>query len=84
MQEDQKCSVVITDYDYDDVGIERAIIEGAGFELVAAQCKTEDDVIGVARDGDRPRADSAGGSRTDRRPHVTSPARQTSSSHSAR
>ena len=52
MQEDQKCSVVITDYDYDDVGIERAILEGAGFELIAAQCKTEDDVIGIARDAD--------------------------------
>jgi D-3-phosphoglycerate dehydrogenase len=52
MPENQQCSVVITDYDFDDVGIERAIIEGAGFELVAAQCKTEDDVIGAARDAD--------------------------------
>jgi D-3-phosphoglycerate dehydrogenase / 2-oxoglutarate reductase len=52
MQEDPKCSVVITDYDYDDVDIEREIIEGAGFELIAAQCKTEDDVIGTARDSD--------------------------------
>ncbi|MBO0730138.1 MAG: C-terminal binding protein [Acidimicrobiaceae bacterium] len=42
--------VVIADYDYGDVDIERTIIEGAGFELVAAQCKTEDDVIAVARD----------------------------------
>jgi D-3-phosphoglycerate dehydrogenase len=30
------------------VAIERAIIEGAGFELIAAQCKTEDEVIDVA------------------------------------
>jgi D-3-phosphoglycerate dehydrogenase len=52
MQENQKYSVVITDYDYDDVGIERAIIEGAGFELIAAQCKSEDEVIGIARDAD--------------------------------
>ena len=44
--------MVITDYDYDDVDIERAIIEGAGFELIAAQCKTEDDVIAIARDAD--------------------------------
>jgi D-3-phosphoglycerate dehydrogenase / 2-oxoglutarate reductase len=44
--------VVITDYDYDDIDIERGIIEGAGFELVAAQCKTEDDVISVARDAE--------------------------------
>jgi len=42
--------VVITDYDYGEVDIERAIIEGAGLELIAAECKTEDDVITVARD----------------------------------
>ena len=42
--------VVVADYDYGDVDIERAIIEEAGFELVAAQCKTEDEVIEVARD----------------------------------
>jgi D-3-phosphoglycerate dehydrogenase / 2-oxoglutarate reductase len=43
-------TVVIADYDYDDVSIERAIMEGAGLKLVAAQCKTEDEVIEVARD----------------------------------
>jgi D-3-phosphoglycerate dehydrogenase len=43
---------VITDYDFGDVDIERGIVEGAGFELVAAQCKTEDEVIDVARDAD--------------------------------
>src|SRR5919198_915929 len=42
--------VVIADYDYGDVDIERAIIEHAGFELIAAQCKTEDEVIEVAHD----------------------------------
>jgi D-3-phosphoglycerate dehydrogenase len=42
--------VVIADYDYDDVDIERTIIEKAGFALVAAQCKTEDEVIEVAHD----------------------------------
>jgi D-3-phosphoglycerate dehydrogenase len=42
--------VVIADYDYGDVDIERAIIEQAGFELIAAQCKTEDEVIEVAHD----------------------------------
>jgi D-3-phosphoglycerate dehydrogenase / 2-oxoglutarate reductase len=41
---------VIADYDYGDVDIERAIIEQAGFELVAAQCKTEEEVIEVAHD----------------------------------
>jgi D-3-phosphoglycerate dehydrogenase len=45
-------TVVITDYDYGDVNIERAIIEDAGLSLVAAQCKTEDDVIAAARDAD--------------------------------
>jgi D-3-phosphoglycerate dehydrogenase / 2-oxoglutarate reductase len=42
--------VVIADYDYGDVDIERAIIEEAGFALIAAQCKTEDEVIEVAHD----------------------------------
>jgi len=42
--------VVIADYDYGDVDIERAIIEHAGFELIAAQCKTEDEVINVAHE----------------------------------
>jgi D-3-phosphoglycerate dehydrogenase len=40
---------VIADYDFGDVDIERPIVETAGFELVAAQCKTEDEVIEVAR-----------------------------------
>jgi D-3-phosphoglycerate dehydrogenase / 2-oxoglutarate reductase len=45
-------TVVIADFDYGDVDIERAIIEGAGLRLVAAQCKTEDEVIDAARDAD--------------------------------
>jgi len=43
-------TVVIADYDFGDVDVERAIIEQAGFELTAAQCKTEDEVIDVAHD----------------------------------
>jgi D-3-phosphoglycerate dehydrogenase len=43
-------TVVIADYDYGDVDIERAIIEQAGLALIAAQCKTEDEVIEVAHD----------------------------------
>jgi D-3-phosphoglycerate dehydrogenase len=43
-------TVVIADYDYGDVDIERAIIERAGLELIAAQCKTEEEVIEVAHD----------------------------------
>lgn len=42
-------AVVIADHDFGDVDIERAIIERAGFELVAAQCKSEGDVIAAAR-----------------------------------
>jgi phosphoglycerate dehydrogenase-like enzyme len=44
--------VVIADYDFGDAEVERRIIEGAGFELVPAQCKTEDEVIDIARDAD--------------------------------
>jgi D-3-phosphoglycerate dehydrogenase / 2-oxoglutarate reductase len=40
-----KGTILIADYDFGDVNIERAIIEGAGFELVDAQCKSEDEVI---------------------------------------
>ena len=43
---------MIADYDYGDVDVERRIIEGAGFDLVPAQCKSEDEVITVARDAD--------------------------------
>jgi len=45
-------TVVIADFDFGDVDIERAIIEGAGLKLTAAQCKTEDEVISAARDAD--------------------------------
>jgi D-3-phosphoglycerate dehydrogenase / 2-oxoglutarate reductase len=45
-------TVVIADYDYGDADTERAIVEGAGMTLVAAQCKTEDEVIEAARDAD--------------------------------
>jgi D-3-phosphoglycerate dehydrogenase / 2-oxoglutarate reductase len=42
--------VVIVDYDYGDVDIERQILEEGGLEIVAAQCKTEEEVIEVAHD----------------------------------
>jgi len=45
-------TVVIADYDYGDVDIERAIVEDAGLRLEAAHCKTEDDVVDAARDAD--------------------------------
>ncbi len=42
--------VVIADYDYGDVEIERMIIEGAGFTLRPLQCTSEDELI--AKGGD--------------------------------
>jgi D-3-phosphoglycerate dehydrogenase / 2-oxoglutarate reductase len=45
-------TVVIADYDYGDVDIEREIVENAGLRLEAAHCKTEDDVASIARDAD--------------------------------
>ncbi len=41
--------VLITDFDYADVELERHILEGAGLELITAQCRTEEDVIEAGR-----------------------------------
>ena len=41
--------VAISDYDYDDVAIERRILEAAGCELVALQAKTEEELIAGAQ-----------------------------------
>ncbi|MEV5894987.1 C-terminal binding protein [Nonomuraea fuscirosea] len=49
---DARGTIMIADSDFGDVDIERAIIEGAGFELLAAQCKSEDEVIEKGRDAD--------------------------------
>jgi D-3-phosphoglycerate dehydrogenase len=49
---ESKGTVLIADYDFGDVNIEQAIIESAGFELRAAQCKNEDEVIEHGRDAD--------------------------------
>jgi D-3-phosphoglycerate dehydrogenase / 2-oxoglutarate reductase len=37
--------VLITDFNYPDVELERGILEGAGLELLEAHCRTEEDVI---------------------------------------
>ncbi|MEX3007617.1 C-terminal binding protein [Hoeflea sp. TYP-13] len=42
--------VVITDYDFGDVDIEREILEGAGAQVVALQSKQESDLFSAARD----------------------------------
>ena len=47
-----KGTILIADYDYGDVDIERSIIEAGGFELHAAHCRTQDDLIEVGRDAD--------------------------------
>lgn len=39
--------VVVSDYDYGDVDIERSVVEAAGFELIAAQAKSEEELIAV-------------------------------------
>jgi D-3-phosphoglycerate dehydrogenase / 2-oxoglutarate reductase len=41
--------VLITDFNYPDVELERGILEEAGLELITAQCRTEDDVIEAGR-----------------------------------
>lgn len=43
-------TVVIADYDYGDVEVERAIVESAGFRLVALQCRSEDDLAAQGSD----------------------------------
>jgi D-3-phosphoglycerate dehydrogenase len=45
-------TILIADYDFGDVDIERGIIAGAGFQVIAAQCKNEDEVIEHGRDAD--------------------------------
>lgn len=42
--------VIITDYDYGDIDIERAILEAAGAEVIGLQAKSEDDLVEAARD----------------------------------
>ncbi|MGV9378750.1 C-terminal binding protein [Nonomuraea sp. NPDC003707] len=49
---DAKGTILIADFDFGDVDIERAIVEGAGFELLAAQCRSEDEVIEKGQDVD--------------------------------
>src|SRR4051794_37789641 len=44
--------VVITDYDYGDLDVERPILEGAGARVVALQAKSEEDLFEEARDCD--------------------------------
>jgi D-3-phosphoglycerate dehydrogenase len=45
-----KPKVVITDYDFGDVEIERRILEAVGAEVVSLQAKSEQDLLNHARD----------------------------------
>src|SRR5262249_22569126 len=47
-----KGKVLIADYDFGNVDIERKILESAGLEVVAAQCKSEEEVAAFGRDAD--------------------------------
>lgn len=40
--------ILITDYDFPDLALERALYAEAGVELVVAQCRTEDEVIAAS------------------------------------
>lgn len=44
--------ITITDHGFTDLAQERSIIEGAGHQLVVAQCRTEDEVIAAAAEAD--------------------------------
>ncbi|MGC3940804.1 C-terminal binding protein [Roseobacter sp. EG26] len=45
-----KPKVVITDYDFGDVSVEKGILEAAGAEVIALQAKHEEDLFDVAPD----------------------------------
>lgn len=45
-------TAVITDFDYGDNDIERAILEPAGIRVIALQAKSEDELLGVAANCD--------------------------------
>ncbi len=47
-----KFKVVITDYEYPHIEIERQLVESGGAELVAGQCLSEADLIALTRDAD--------------------------------
>ena len=44
--------VIITDHQFEHANRERGIVEGAGFEMLEAQCKTEEELIAQVSDGD--------------------------------
>lgn len=47
-----KFKVVVTDYEYSSLDIEREVLEGIGAELIPTQCRTEDEVIEAVKEAD--------------------------------
>ena len=43
---------LITDYDFSDIQLEREVFRAGGVDHVAAQCRSEDDLIAAARECD--------------------------------
>ncbi len=52
MPEVAKFKVVVSDYDYPDLAVEKSILEPIGAEVVGAQCKTGEGLLDYARDAD--------------------------------
>lgn len=52
MQVTTKKSVAITDWTFADLKLESTIVEAAGFELVARQCKSEEELIAICCQAD--------------------------------
>jgi D-3-phosphoglycerate dehydrogenase len=48
----QRLTAVITDYDYGNLDIERAILEPKGIDVIGLQAKSEDDLLEAARNCD--------------------------------
>jgi D-3-phosphoglycerate dehydrogenase len=48
----KKWKVVVTDWEYADLRYEEQVLNHERFELVPAQCRTEEDVIAACRDAD--------------------------------
>ncbi|MCM3759978.1 C-terminal binding protein [Alkalihalobacillus oceani] len=47
-----KFKVVVTDFEYSSLDIEREVLEGIGAELIPAQCRTEDEVLEAVKEAD--------------------------------
>ena len=44
--------VVVTDWEYEDLCFEEQVLQDEAFELIPAQCRTEEEVIAACRDAD--------------------------------